>query len=191
MPLTQDDYIGQALLETGMPPAGAPAQDAQTQQLMDALQAALRAASPAAYLLAQAFAAHFPASYRGGVVLLELKRRLLAVILGQLRAKTDVSLGRLKLSLSERWKQALQLYQETTKELTELVTRAAAARNSAAPVLAQLLATAPVEVSPYVPPAGPGQPVRPAAQLPDPNALRGSPLCPDPYSADPYFPGGY
>jgi hypothetical protein len=187
MPLTQEDYVSQALLECGLPPAGAPAQDPGTQQLMDALQAA----APGVYLFAQAFAAHFPASYRGGLTLLETKRRLLAVILGQLRAKTDVGLGRLKLSLSERWKQCLQLYQETTKELTELATRAAAARNSAAPVLAQLLATAPVEVNPYVPPPGPGQPVRPAALRPDPNALRGSPLCPDPYFGDPYFPGGY
>jgi hypothetical protein len=189
VPLTQQSWQDQVMAEVGLPPAGAPAQDAMTQQLVDAIAAIM----PGIYDLAGVWAARFPAAYRPTVAFLVAKKRALNVILAQLRAKTDVSLGRLKLSLAERFKQTLQLAQENDKELAELVTRAAAARNSAAPVLAQLLATAPVEVNPYVPPAGPGQPVRPAALLPDPNApwTRGDPLCPDPYSGDPYFPGGY
>jgi hypothetical protein len=179
-PLTQQDYLDSVAIELGSPLVGGPLPDAFTAQLMGALAARL----PVLWAMNATRVGNASAT----VIALYTKRQGLTELMGQLRQFVDEQAGRgvLRLNYSQLFKNCLQLYQLTDKELHDELTWSRANRRAAS---ARLLTRAPSDprVPRHVP--GPGEPVRRPPFYGDPNSehLKGWPW---PYGPWPGGPAG-
>lgn len=161
--LTQQDYLTTVYEAVGGPLVGGPLPDPFTAQLT----AALRARLPVLWAMNSVRAGGQSAT----TTMLFTQRMALVELMGQLRGFADEQAGRgvLRLQYSQLFKNLLQLYQLTDKELHDELTWSRANRRVAS---ARLLTRSPSDprVPAHVP--GPGEPVRQGPFYGDANSER-------------------
>src|SRR5947209_16270926 len=112
--MTDNDWINQVALESGLPLAGGPLPDTLTQQMMSSLQAQM----PTIWAIAGAWSARVPAGYQVTIRFLIAKQRAVAVLMGQLRGRKDQMVGRvLRVQWSQVFRALKEIYQLTSADL--------------------------------------------------------------------------
>jgi hypothetical protein len=162
--LTAADWQTRALWDVGLGLPGGPDQDPDEAQAVAALRGQVGTLWD--------MAATEPGVAAGGAGLqyLYTRRALIRALLGQARGSVDAWLGRVfRYQASQRFRNLLQLLQDTEKEIATAVLAARAAR---APLTAPILATAPYQVGGYRHAPAQGEPVNPGTCGPDPNDPR-------------------